>query len=39
MSKRSPVILTRRGEKVMLVTFWLLTVALISFADVLAGLL
>lgn len=39
MSKRNPIILTRRGEKVMLVTFWLLAVTLISFADVLAGLL
>jgi len=39
MSKRSPVVLTRRGEKVMLGFFFLAVLALISFADVLAGLL
>lgn len=36
---KQPIILTKRGEKLMLVTFWVLTLLLISFADVLAGLL
>lgn len=36
---KQPIILTRRGEKVMIATFWLALVALISFAPDLAGLL
>jgi hypothetical protein len=38
MSK-APIVLTRRGEKLLLVVSWLAVVVLISFADVLAGLL
>lgn len=36
---KQPIVLTRRGEKLMLATFWLLIFGLISFADTLAGLL
>lgn len=36
---KAPIVLTRRGERVMLVVSWLAVLALISFADVLAGLL
>jgi hypothetical protein len=39
MSKRDPIVLTRRGEKVMLALCWLALCLLISFADVLANLL
>lgn len=37
--KKNPVILTRRGEKIMLASFYLMIVLLISFAEDLAGLL
>ena len=36
---KAPIVLTRRGERLLLAVSWLAVVALISFADVLAGLL
>jgi hypothetical protein len=36
---KAPIVLTRRGERLMLAVSWLALVALISFADKLANLL
>lgn len=38
MRRREPIVLTQRGEKVMLVVSWLTIVLVISFAEKLANL-
>ena len=39
MSKKTPIVLTRRGERVMLVVCWFSLVLLIAYAEDLANLL
>jgi hypothetical protein len=39
VSKKAPIVLTRRGERVMLVLGWFAIVLIISYADHLANLL
>lgn len=39
MSRKNPIVLTRRGEKVMLIVSWLSVFLLIVFANDLANLL
>ena len=39
MSKREPIVLTRRGEKLMIFSIFAISLTLAAFADIIRGML